>query len=84
MHVQAIRADDVDQVEGVPPLRGYRLVYLYELALVRRFVPRTLAADLDAAAAARVERDPQAFAFKFWPAPSQAGQLAAALATVRS
>lgn len=87
MHVQAI-TDDVVEVEGVPPSRGYRQVYFAELADVCRLVPRPLAEELQAAADAHLAR-PRiqqlgAFCFKFWPAPSQAGMLGAALAAVRA
>jgi antirestriction protein ArdC len=49
---------------------------------LRSFVPAPLAAELDRAAAGAIHKGWTAF--KFWPAPSEAGQLAAALAAVRS
>lgn len=76
-------APTLERVEGVPPTRGYRLVYLYELKLLRRYLPKPLAAELDRAAAESLAKWPNRTAFKFWPAPSQASSLAAALGAVR-
>lgn len=78
MHVQEIET----AAEGVPPARGYRLIWLAELQGLRRYVSRTLAAELDQAAAPALAKGWSAF--KFWPAPSEAGQLAGALRAVRS
>lgn len=83
MHVQAIHESE-PVVEGVPAPKGYRLIWLSELRQLRELVSAPIAAELDRAAAARLVTDSQAMSFKFWPAPSEAGQLGRALAAVRA
>jgi hypothetical protein len=70
-------------IEGVPEPRGYRLIYLYEVPLLDELLPSPIANELYKSAAERLVHDRQASAFKFWPAPSEAGVLATALAAIR-